>query len=435
MIQLQHLCVCLGILAGSVVIPSCSLDAGEEGKPLTPLTLHLSQELSLTNLSWNPVKVTGFSEYILLQSSEEIPDDPTPVANATTTIIKRIDDADITSHASTNILFSPRTCYKLYVAIGERFLYSPTVCVDEGITLIPGFYDRVDHEPGEQEVVMYDRNENMLSTYTLGGSFINKSISESFFSNPSINVSTYNDARQVFISDQSQLTIKRYNVPNLNSGFSKGFNTGIDALTSYGPFVLVAFNSSFSSFQVLNRNTLSAFDTRDGNTLEFGRTIAVFPGTPIVALEVGISNTNRYEINDLGKITRADQFPLAVGQSNLQGSTAQGEHIFITGFRGAIMNKEAQILGQLNPGFTENIFNVKLSVDEKTAIGLTSDNVSFSLQYYDVTDPAHIQVRKKLELPQGSFSDIIIENNTVYLFGVTFASGQSQTFILQFPMY
>ncbi len=435
MIQLKHLSVCLGILTGSLIFPSCSLDDGGGSTSGSALTLHLSQELSLTNLSWNPVKITDFSEYIILQSNDHIPDSPIPVSNATISVIKRIDDADITTHESTNILFSTRTCYKLYADVGDRFLFSPTVCVDKGITLLPGFYDRVDHEPGEQEIVMYDRNNNMLSTYTLGATTLNTSIGETFFSNPSVTVSTYNGVRQVFVSDRSQLTIKRYNIPNLNSGFSKGFSAGVDAVTSYGQFVFAAFNSSFSSFQVLNRNTLTAFDTHDGNTLEFGRSLAVFPGNPIIALEVGVSNTNRYVINDEGKITQVDPFPLSVGQNNLQGSTAQGEHIFITGFRGAILNSSAQKVGTLNPGFSENIFNVKLSPDEKTAVALLSNNVSFSLQYYDVTDPAHITVKKKLDLPQGSFSDIIIENNIVYLFGLTFDSGQAQTFILQFPMF
>ncbi len=435
MIQLKHLTVCLGILAGSLVIHSCSLDDGGGSSSSPALALNLSQELSLTNLSWTPVNVTDFSEYILLQSSEDIPDSPTPIVNNTTTVIKRIDDADITTHASTNILFSTRTCYKLYADVGNRFLFSPTVCVDKGITLISGFYDRVDHEAGEQEIVMYDRNANMLSTYTLGGTVVNKSVAETFFSNPSVNVSTYNGVRQVFLSDRSQLTIKRYNVPNLNSGFSKSFTAGVDAVTSYGPYVFAAFNSSFSSFQVLNRNTLSSIDTRDGNTLEFGRSIAVFPGNPIITLEVGVTNTNRYLINEEGKITQVDQFPISISQNNLQGSTAQGEQIFITGFRGTILNSSAQKLGELNSGFTENIFNVKLSTDEKTAVALLSDNISFSLQYYDITDPAQIIVKKKLNLPLGSFSDILIENNIVHLFGVTFDAGQPQTFILQFPMY
>ena len=435
MIQLKHICICMGVLIGLAGIHSCSLDDGGGSTSTPALTLDLNQELSLTNLSWNAVNVTDFREYIILQSVDVIPDSPIPVVNSTTTVVKRIDDADITTHAGINILFSPRTCYKLYAAIGERFLYSPTVCVDKGITLLPGFYDRVDHEPGQQEIVMYDRNDNMLSTYTLGGTVINKSVGETFFSNPSIDVSTYNGIQNVFISDQSQLTIKRYNLPNLNSGFSKGFNAGIDALTSYGPYLFAVLNSSFSSFQVLNRNTLTAFDTRDGNTLEFGRTLAVFPGDSLIVLEVGLSNTNRYVINDAGKIIKEDQYPIAVSQSNLQGSTAQGENIFITGFRGTIFNNAAQVVGELNPEFFGNILDVELSSDENTAVGLISNNVTFSLQYFDVTDPSNISVKKKLDLPQGSFSEILIENNNVYLFGVTFDSGQSQTFILQLPIY
>ncbi|MDQ3016380.1 MAG: hypothetical protein M3R25_06660 [Bacteroidota bacterium] len=421
--------------SGLFLIHSCSLDEGPQGTTAPALQLNVNQELSITNLSWNPVKVTDFKEYVLLQSSGDIPNSPTPQINANVSVIKRIDNDDITSHASTDILLSPQTCYKLYAAVGDRFLYSPTVCVTKNITLITGFYDRISHEKGHQEIAMFDRNINAVSTYTLENPGVSASIQESFFSSPNVHLSTYNGVRQVFISGSSQSTIKRYNLPGLTNVFSKSVSTGIESLISSGPFVYVCFTNLSNSFQILNRDNLTLVDSRLGFSFQFGRVLGVFPGDPTVVLEVSSSGTNRYEIDSDGKIINELLIPGLTIQADLQGSTAQGENIFICGLRGTIINKSAEVLNELNPSFGTNIINVKLSSDEKTAVALLSNSVTSTLEYYDLSDLNHITLRKKIELSQASFADLVIENDKVYLFGVTFDSGSSQTFILNFPLF
>ena len=49
---------------------SCTLDEPADTNQDPSLTLDYTQHLSLTNLTWDPVRVTGFKEYIILQSSK-----------------------------------------------------------------------------------------------------------------------------------------------------------------------------------------------------------------------------------------------------------------------------------------------------------------------------------------------------------------------------
>ena len=115
------------------------------GPPSQVLTLSAHQNLSLTELSWNPVRLSGFKEYIILQSSDEIAPSPTPVTSANVSVLKRIDDVDVTSFEASEILFTPRICYKLYASVDDRFIQSQNICIDQNFTLIEGFYDRAGH--------------------------------------------------------------------------------------------------------------------------------------------------------------------------------------------------------------------------------------------------------------------------------------------------
>jgi hypothetical protein len=100
--------------------------------------------------NWNgkPVKVTGFKEYILLQSTAEIPNSPTPPVSQDVTVLTRINEVNTTSFSTTSTLMSPTSCFKLYCSVDDRFLYSGSVCINQSNVIIPGFFDRSDHEEG-----------------------------------------------------------------------------------------------------------------------------------------------------------------------------------------------------------------------------------------------------------------------------------------------
>src|SRR5690242_15010607 len=80
------------LIVGTLYLSGCTLDDPGVTSSDPPLLLEANQNLSLITLNWDRVKVTGFKEYILLQSTGDIPNSPTPVVNSETTVLKRIDD-------------------------------------------------------------------------------------------------------------------------------------------------------------------------------------------------------------------------------------------------------------------------------------------------------------------------------------------------------
>ena len=161
-----------------VLISSCTLDDPGTTPSNFPLTLQAEQDFSLIHLHWAPVKVTGFKEYILLQSSTEIPSSPEPTISSEISIVKRIDDSDVTTFTTSDILFSENVCYKLYVCIDDRFIQSNNVCIEQDFKLLEGFYDRAGHEKGSDDVIMFDRVNRNLSVYNLSSGEITSTITE-----------------------------------------------------------------------------------------------------------------------------------------------------------------------------------------------------------------------------------------------------------------
>src|SRR5688572_5794587 len=267
-----------------VLFTSCTLD--DPGTPASnfPLTLQAEQDFSLIKLNWNPVKVTGFKEYILLQSTTEIPSNPVPTVSSEITIVKRIDDAEITHFVTSDILFSENVCYKLYVSIDDRFIQSNNVCIEQDFKLLDGFYDRAAHEEGSDKVVLFDRVNRFLSVYSFTSGDITSMVTENLLQFPVMDVSTWGDATHLFAYDQSPGRFLKYNLPTFSPVMQEFFGTVLFAAKSYNQYIFAASEESGSAFKVLNRSTLKIIDSDPG--FLGNRNIAVFRD-PLTVLEVG----------------------------------------------------------------------------------------------------------------------------------------------------
>src|SRR5688572_3451475 len=315
---------------------SCTLDDPGPSNVTYPLTLNVQKNLSLIELNWSPVNVTGFKEYIILQSASEIPFSSTPQVSSTVSVLKRIDDADVTTFNASEILFAPRICYKLYVSLEDRFLQSANVCIDQEIIVFDGFYDRAGHESGLDEMVMFDRVNSKLSTYNYKLDQITNTVTDIILSFPIIEISTVSGTTNVFAYDQSPARIRKYSFPALTSNLYRDFNNVLWAVQPYGQFLFVSVEDGPKSFRVLNRSNLSDIDTKTG--LLGNRNIAVFPGSPLIVLETGDEGISRYSIDETGKITFLDEKP-GINSPSIQSLAAQGDEIFITGRFGNIIDR------------------------------------------------------------------------------------------------
>lgn len=420
------------LLAGSLLVTSgCTLDEPVDSTNDPALTLNYEQHLSVIDLSWDKVKVTGFKEYIILQSSKDIPNRPTPEVSQDITILKRIKDVDQNSLSTSNVLFSEQVCYKLYCAVDDRFLYSPTVCVTQTFDVVEGFFDKACHTSGIDEMTVYDRVNDQLATINYKTGVITNQVTDIVLNFPSLQMDTWNNTTNVIGFNQSPAWLRKYNFLSLTATQSKSYNNILWSAYAFNQFVFMATEEFNKNFQVLNRNTLNIIDSRPGTMSS--QNIAVFDGNPITVLTIGQNDSKKYTIDGNGSIVSQVSIPGRILSPDLQGNAAQGADIFIAGQTGNIINRNGDNVGSLITNVNDFISVIRLSDDNTKALYVMSNNSVHRLAIADVSTPSSPSIIKTYDLPSLTYSDIIPESDIIYVVGTTFNSSFPQTFILKYP--
>ncbi len=425
---------CIRFLTFAIValFSSCTLDDPATTDQSPPLTLTSEQNLSLTTLSWDRVKVTGFKEYVLLQSSSSIPDNPTPVVNQDVTVVKRIKDVDETSFSVSPSLITPTVCYKLYCSVDDRFLYSPTICVQQNIDFIAGFFDTGSHTAGNDEMVMYDRVNDQLATINYKTGTIVNAVTDFSFSFPSLDMSEWNGTTDIFGFDQSPSSLRKFSYPSLNNTHNISFSQVLWAIKPFHEFVFIASEEFGQSFKVMRRSNLTDIDKRVGITNN--QNIAVFPGDTIVVITFGVNSSKKYSINETGKVITEEDISAKLSQANLQSTCAQGNELFIADAFGSIFNRNGEKLGVLSTNQNSSIQIIRLSADETKAIFIANENGIQRLVVADLSNLPAITFLKSFDLPSLNYADIIPEDEIIYVVGTSFNNSQAQTYFLKYPM-
>jgi hypothetical protein len=423
-----------GLLAVATLLLStgCSLSDPGPSTAEPALALAHQQNYSLTVLSWDRVNVTGFKEYIILHSNKPIPDNPTPEVSQDVTILKRIDNLDITTLSVSPTLLSPQICYKLYCKVDERFLYSANLCIDSQIDVVDGFFDRGCHLAGNDEAVLFDRVNNQLASLNYKTATITKQVTDIVLSFPTLEMSTWDNLTNVFGIDQSPSWLRKYGLPSLTASNSKSFSDILWSANVHNQYIFIATQEFNKGFQVLSRNNLSAIDSRPG--IMNNQYIAVFPGNPMTVLTLGASESKKYLIDNAGKVSGEEFISARVVQPDQQQSCADGSTLFIGGSNGAVINREGVVVANLNSDVNAFIQLTRLTTDESKAIYLINTNNEIRLEIVDLSNLPSITMLASYVVPIISFADIIPDGDIIYLIGTTFNSSLPQTFILKYPM-
>lgn len=409
----------------------CTLDEGTPGSSEPALTLQVHNEFSLIKLEWEPVKVTGFKEYVLLQSTGEIPNSPTPPVNQDVTVLTRINEINTSSFATTNTLLSPTSCFKLYCSVDDRFLYSGSVCIHQSNIVLPGFYDRADHTEGLNEIAMFDRVNIRLSSVNDTTGVIENSIQEINISFPQIDLSTYGGSTRLFTYDLSAAQIRKYSFPEIGLQNQRYLGENILGGQAYGDFIFIMTNTFGSGFQVLNAQSLATIDSKQ--SLQGNRNLAIFEGNPLRVLEIGELGIVRYDINALGKVIQTDQFSTGVNQPSTQNTSDFNDHYFIGGRFSTIVNEEAEVVTSLVSGANTFTQLCRFSPDgSKAAIIVNNVNV-VELQVFDISNLPAASKLQTYNLPNATYADLYYRDHAIHTVGVSFNSSSPQTFLLKFP--
>lgn len=415
-----------------LVLQACTLDTPEEVAQVPALQLQVDQQLSLTNLTWTRVNVTGFQEYVILQSHEDIPNSPEPETNSNVTIAARFDDNTVTTFASISTLFTPQTCYKLYTKVNDRFLYSPTVCIDNQAKVLHGFFDRVGYSEETNQLVMFDRINSTLALYNVHTEEVTTSIFENQLSFPFFLMATQSGVTSAFALDQNQQRIRKYNLPGLSLATSETFFNGLIGGEASGPFLFIGSQNTGSSFQVLNNNTMAVLDSRPGFSGQ--RQYAVFPGDTMVVLEVWETGKRLYRIKGDGKIVSMNEFLDGVSQLSLQNTCDASATHFIGGRFSTIVDMNAITMTSLMDDINSLSIYSRFSEDGSKAIILGQDQQQFFLEIHDITGLPASTLLTRYNLPSANYAGVFLHEDVIHIVGIDFNSSNSKTFIIKIPL-
>jgi hypothetical protein len=76
----------------------------------------------------------------------------------------------------------------------------------------------------------------------------------------------------------------------------------------------------------------------------------------------------------------------------------------------------------------------RFSPDRTKLVSIINNNASTRLEINDVSKLPQVTNITSYEVPPANYSDVIVEEDIIYVIGVTFSSGQAQTFILKYPI-
>ncbi len=423
--------MCFLVALGLISSASCTLSDPDTTIHDPALTLEYTQDYSLTHFSWDKVKVTGFKEYILLQSNQPIPNNPTPVVNQDVTVLKRITEVDVNHLMTSNLLVGQQTCYKLYCAVDNRFLYSQSVCFDQSYLAVDGFNDKAAHLAGLDDMIGYDRVNDKFNVFNYKTGNVTNTVNDNTLNFPSLEMYQWNGATHVIGFNQSAARLGLYQFPSMTATQAKSYPNVLWAARPLNQFILIASQESGNNFQVLNRNTFLPLDSRSGT--QSSQNMAVFTGDPSVVLTLGQSGSKKYLVSANGFITSEQSILGRIGQPDLQHTCAQGLDLFICGSSGNIINKDGENVASLTISNNSFITMSRLSSDESKAIYIITRNGLTFLEIADISGLPTITVERTIELPILTYSDLIPDEGIIHVIGTTFNSNFPETFILKYP--
>ena len=149
----------------AIAMFACDKLDTQPGEFQYPLSLSVERKQSIAELTWSEATVSTFEEYIILRSTDEIPDSPEPEITGNTVLLARIDERKATLFKDSNLPIADSIYYKVYARIAGHLLMSPTVGFTQNLHLVPVRADIVEHVPSQNAFIGFDRVTQQLFVY------------------------------------------------------------------------------------------------------------------------------------------------------------------------------------------------------------------------------------------------------------------------------
>ena len=388
-----------------------------------PLTLTVQSRQSVTELSWSQATVSSFEEYVILRSTDDIPDSPEPEVTGNTIIIARIDERNVTTFKDSNLPIADSVYYKVYARISGRFLMSNTFHHVQKLHLIPARVDIVEPVVSDNKFIALDRATHQLFVYDyITREFItSKAFAQVNF--PLISYSSTND--EILLCENGTAQFIDYSTLDFRQSMQTGFVRGIEYANGW--IYLTRAQPPFS-FALYRRSDLTLRD--EINTLQTDwRGFIVHPdamdANKATIYDFSIAASARYVQSGTNLDVDKLSSEILSGGLIIPTSHPQREEFVITN-SGIIVNGDLQLLRTLENG-TMSFSLYAFTPDGSRLFGFTffSNPV---LRVYDANDD-YTFIEEHTLSNQISPVALFADDDNVYLVSLVFLISSSQTLI------
>lgn len=395
-----------------------------------PVGLEASMNNVVVQLTWTQTTVSTFEEYVILRSTEPIPDNPIPEAGGSTVLIARIDERTKTTIEDSEFPLEQTMYYKVYADIGGRFLESATVRVDISFTFFPFRNDIGTYDPVAGTLIGFDNSTRNLFEYSIE----NHSVIRSRPVNDQTTILRYGNylgEDEIYASDNNNI-IRVYdrNTMNLKTTLSTGFH------------ILTDFQYAENKFFITTRNMLPAFvvmSRSGGQTLATAGTVQQYEhkalidktGGDLNVYDIGTTHLARYKIASNGQILETVTKNLsASGNIAIPDIKPDGSQIVLTN-QGNILGtstlEEKTVLDSDNNFFVDIAFG---NDDQTVAAYFNRFDITTTSHVIRIFDTENYELLSTSKLPF-SANKIFSHDHTYYATGVVFFDNQIGTILVE----
>lgn len=266
------------------------------------ISLSVERKGTAIELTWESINIDNFESYVIVRSSDSIPENLSPMDFNQDEIIFEFRNQTVTSSLDYNSLLDEDLFYKLYIQLTDGYLLSPTVEVKSTIDVLPFCIYHAALIPNtnhliltgfNREIAKYDYVEKKILNYRLLPIEGNK-----------VKVGDAGNGMEVFVNSSVSASLHILDIDNLETKVSKDFNSGFyDVAPSTKGFIALSFNDEFSGLKMLDRNDINNFlDEEEVSNHYHDRRLAISPVNDNHLIEVSKYILTLYEFSDDGQI-------------------------------------------------------------------------------------------------------------------------------------
>ncbi|MEK7257531.1 MAG: WD40 repeat domain-containing protein [Bacteroidota bacterium] len=372
-------------------------------------------------LEWTKTNISSFEKYVIVSSTDSIPDSPTPAGF----VVANLDDVDENHFEDVNIPIAERIFYKVYVDVGDRFLFSPTISVKLEFNLLDISATKIEPYLPKKELFIYDNTRQKLVRYNYETEEIKGELSlpDIFALNYSIGENGSGYELYLNKDNSTKLEIFDAETMTLKTSITAPGNIYCIATGSKG-YIFLGTSSWQNGLAVYRRNDKNLVESYNSGISFEHRMDVSANGLELV--EVSFDVLNYYILDEQGQVLQQKKQSLFLTPLEKIAISPDGE-FFLPAFEGIVFNKDLEVV--------DKVPDVNFGAFPDFAFSPDGDRLfaaSFNLELREFSFP-NLTLNETMPLNY-SVRRVYTDEGNLIVVGAVFVSGQNKTIIDKLPI-